>query len=129
MKEVFLVVNFKISKIIEKILRNSLDTPPRNSRCLFCIRYLYFDRDAVFLGFMDVFSSTLAGFVIFSLLGYISTKLRVDISTVVTSGPGLAFVIYPEGIAKMPISPLWAILFFFMLFTIGLDSQVIFEDF
>eukprot|EP00794_Sanderia_malayensis_P014104 gene14104-15577_t len=80
-------------------------------------------KDAVFLGFMDVFSSTLAGFVIFSLLGYISTKLQVDISTVVTSGPGLAFIIYPEGIGKMPISPLWAILFFFMLFTIGLDSQ------
>ena len=33
-------------------------------------------------------------------------------------------MIYPEGVAKMPVSPLWSILFFFMLFTIGLDSQV-----
>eukprot|EP00112_Aurelia_sp_Birch-Aquarium-sp1_P019261 Seg4729.1 transcript_id=Seg4729.1/GoldUCD/mRNA.D3Y31 product="Sodium-dependent dopamine transporter" protein_id=Seg4729.1/GoldUCD/D3Y31 len=80
-------------------------------------------KDAMFLGFMDVFSSTLAGVVIFSLLGYMSLKLRVDISKVVTSGPGLAFIIYPEGVSKMPISPLWSILFFFMLFTIGLDSQ------
>ena len=31
---------------------------------------------------------------------------------------------YPEGIAQMPGASVWAVLFFFMLFTIGLGSQV-----
>ena len=45
-------------------------------------------------------------------------------SCVLSAGPGLAFIAYPEALAMMPVGPLWPLLFFFMLMTLGLGSVV-----
>lgn len=38
-------------------------------------------------------------------------------------GTGLAFIVFTEAIIKMPVSPLWAVLFFLMLFCLGLSTM------
>ncbi|XP_049717004.1 sodium-dependent neutral amino acid transporter B(0)AT1 [Elephas maximus indicus] len=38
-------------------------------------------------------------------------------------GTGLAFIVFTEAIIKMPVAPLWSVLFFSMLFCLGLSSM------
>lgn len=39
------------------------------------------------------------------------------------SGTGLAFIVFTEAILHMPGAPVWAVLFFMTLFTLGLSSM------
>ncbi|XP_077996327.1 sodium-dependent serotonin transporter-like [Glandiceps talaboti] len=79
-------------------------------------------RDALVTSSINCLTSFMSGFVIFSVLGFMAHKQNADVSEVATDGPGLVFVVYPEAIAQMPGSTFWAIIFFFMLITLGLDS-------
>ncbi|CAG2105030.1 unnamed protein product, partial [Medioppia subpectinata] len=79
-------------------------------------------RDAIFTSSINCLTSFIAGFVIFSVLGYMAHKMDKDISDVASGGPGLVFIVYPEAIATMHGSVFWSILFFVMLITLGLDS-------
>lgn len=49
--------------------------------------------------------------------------VRPSIQVFSAQGPGLSFVAFSEAILSMPVSPLWAFLFFVMLVLLGLGSQ------
>lgn len=86
--------------------------------------YCLFLRDAILTSCINSATSFIAGFVIFSVLGYMAQVSGQDIKNVATEGPGLVFIVYPAAIATMPGSIFWALIFFMMLLTLGLDSSV-----
>lgn len=79
-------------------------------------------KDALITSAINSATSFIAGFVIFSVLGYMAKVQNLKIEEVGMEGEGLVFIVYSDAIASMPFSFFWAIIFFFMLITLGLDS-------
>ncbi|XP_054272616.1 sodium- and chloride-dependent GABA transporter ine-like [Macrosteles quadrilineatus] len=79
--------------------------------------------DTVAVSLINAVTSLIVGIFAFATLGNIAREHDTDIEHVITDGPGLVFVLYPQAMARMPFSSFWAVLFFFMLLCLGLNSQ------
>ncbi|ESN90548.1 hypothetical protein HELRODRAFT_166228 [Helobdella robusta] len=80
-------------------------------------------RDAFIVPIVNVLTSFYAGFVIFSVLGFMADMKGVEVKDVAADGPGLVFVVYPEGLSTMPAAPVWSVLFFIMMMMLGFSSM------
>ncbi|KAL8619455.1 hypothetical protein ACOMHN_011806 [Nucella lapillus] len=80
-------------------------------------------KDSVFITFLGEGTSIYGGLAVFSVLGYMAKMRDTGVEDVVTSGPGLGFIVYPEALSMLPLPQLWAALFFLMLMAVGVDTQ------
>lgn len=74
-------------------------------------------------------TSIYAGFAIFSYLGYMAKSLGMNVEDIVNDGPGLAFQVWPEAMTQISETPwicgLFAILFFLMLYSLGVSTMIV----
>uniref|UniRef100_H0VH68 Transporter n=1 Tax=Cavia porcellus TaxID=10141 RepID=H0VH68_CAVPO len=88
--------------------------PPRNN-CR---------RDAVIIALVNSATSLYASITIFAIMGFKAINDHGQcLDRCGTSGPGLAFIVFTEAVLHMPGAPVWAVLFFGMLFSLGLSSM------
>lgn len=97
------------------------------SRTLLIFLFLFSNfRDVMIVTTLDTFTSLIAGFTIFGILGNLAyTTGTEDIGSVVRGGTGLAFISYPEALARFTFVPqLFSVLFFIMMFVLGVGSAM-----
>ncbi|XP_050396471.1 sodium- and chloride-dependent glycine transporter 1 isoform X1 [Patella vulgata] len=85
-------------------------------------------RDSIMVCLICSGTSIFGGLVIFSILGFMAKNVGISVSEVVSSGPGLVYIAYPQALSLLPVPQLWCFLFFLMLLSVGLDTQFCFLE-
>ena len=81
-------------------------------------------REGIGAPFCDMGTALVGGIAMFSIMGFMASQTGVDMNNLTTgSGPGLAFIVYPLAMSKLPVAPLWTGIFFLTLITLGVDSM------
>ncbi len=81
------------------------------------------NNNAAIIGLGDLGTSFVAGIAIFATLGAMSVATRVAVPDVIGEGTvGMAFMAFPYALAQLPYSAWFALVFFFALMTLGIDS-------
>lgn len=82
-----------------------------------------------FIPLANSLTSIYAALTVFTFLGHVSFITGKDISEISVEGMDLAFVAYPGLLGQLAGSNFWAIIFFLMLVTLGVDSVFGFVDY
>ena len=79
--------------------------------------------NAFIISLADAGTSFLAGFTVFSVVGYLSFTQGVSIVDLGIGGPTLTFITYPTAISLLPFAAaFFGVIFYIALLTFGIDS-------
>ena len=78
--------------------------------------------NAIITSLADAGTSFLAGFTVFSVVGYLSASQGISIENLGIAGPYLIFVTYPTAISLLPVAALFGFILYIALLTFGIDS-------
>lgn len=79
-------------------------------------------KSGVTICFLDLAFSLLAGVTVFATMGFLAVSKGIAITELKLDGIFLAFVSYPMAISSLPLAPLWGVMFFVLLVSLGIDS-------
>ena len=85
-------------------------------------------KSAYLIPIITACTGILCGLTVFAYMGHMAYVAKVSISDLPLQGPELVFVAYPAAITLMPGSTFWAILFFVMLYFLGIDTEFCFLE-
>ncbi|XP_048253319.1 sodium-dependent proline transporter-like [Haliotis rufescens] len=79
-------------------------------------------RDSIIVTVSGALTSLFAGLVVFATVGFLAHSLQQPVVDVITSGPGIGFIVYPEALALLPLPQLWSAFFFVTVLMMAIDS-------
>ncbi|XP_036374318.1 sodium- and chloride-dependent betaine transporter-like [Megalops cyprinoides] len=81
-------------------------------------------KDCLLLCILNAVTCVFAGFVVFSVLGFLAHEQNMPVDEISVSGwTGQAFVIYLRAVSLLPGARFWTLLFLIMMFFLGLGTQ------
>jgi len=83
---------------------------------------------SLFVPIVTGLTGILCGLTVFAYMGHMAFVANVHISQLPLQGPDLVFVAYPAALSLMPAPTVWAILFFVMLYFLGIDTEFCFLE-
>ncbi|MFH4979157.1 hypothetical protein AB6A40_005866 [Gnathostoma spinigerum] len=82
-------------------------------------------KDAVILSVIDTITCLLTASLVFSAVGFFCYEVSMELKGFdLKGGSYLLFVVLPETIAKLPVAPLYSLLYFIMVFFVILTTSV-----
>ncbi|KAK0418475.1 hypothetical protein QR680_013577 [Steinernema hermaphroditum] len=82
-------------------------------------------KDVWIISMVDVVTSLFCSTLVFAAIGFMCYEMDISMSQFeFQEGAELVFVVFSESVAKLPVAPLYAVLFFIMLFLIILSSEL-----